>query len=471
MGISPGVRLGRFTVGKRLHEGGMANLFAVAGPRTRVPLVIKTPKLGRDHPLSSLMSFENEMQVLARLRGPHVPRLVASSGARLRPYLVMERIEGDALAQAAQRAPVGIEELRKLGMHLCRAVQALHRQDVIHLDLNPSNVRNRRSGEMVLIDFGMAYHAQLPDRHDAAFGEEEGTTPYIAPEQLHHVRSDSRSDIYAIGAILYQLATGHYPFGRPNLLSRNRRLVMPPSPPRYHRPDLPPWLQEIILKCLEMRPERRFASANEIAYLLAHPEAVRVGARGHSTRPPGWGQRLRGWWRRLFLKFNEQPGLRPYERLTTRPHVLVALDPDHSTEGLNDALRRAVRRLAHSEPHCYFTCLSVLPSSVHPSPGAATAPDVKRQAAIRDWAQALRFAPSRLVFQVLPGNPAHVIVDYARAHQVDMIVIGSRAKPDSRWRIGSVSAKVAAQAPCSVTVVRTRRDQKPESGKSFRKKE
>ncbi len=458
--ICPGARVGRYTVGRRLHEGGMANVYAVGKPRTRVPLVIKTPKLGRDHPLSSLMAFDNEMHVLARLHGPYVPRLVASSDSRPRPYLIMERIEGDALAQAARRAPIEIEELRKLGAHLCRAVQALHRQDVIHLDLNPSNVRNRASGEMVLIDFGMAHHAQLPDLHDAAFGEEEGTTPYIAPEQLHHVRSDSRSDIYAIGAILYQLATGQYPFGRPNVLSLAKRLVMPPLPPRCHRPELPAWLQEIILRCLEIRPERRFATANEIAHLLVHPEAVHVGARGHSTRPPGCWQRLHGWQRSLFQKFDEQPVLRPHERLTTRPHVLVALDLGHCSKALSEALRRAVRRLAHSEPHSYFTCLSVLPLQERASPGVATAPDVTRQVAMRNWAQALKFAPTRLVFQVLPGDPARAIVDYARQHQADMIVIGAGTGSALRWRLGSVSAAVAAQAPCSVTVVRTRQDDK-----------
>ena len=456
--LRPGARVGRYTVGARLHEGGMANVYAVGAARARPPLVLKTPKLGRDHPLSSLMAFENEMQVLARLRGPHVPHLVASGDPRERPYLIMERIEGDALAQAARRAPIEIDELRDLGVRLCRAVQALHHQNVIHLDLNPSNVRNRADGTMVLIDFGMAHHAQLPDLHDAAFGEEEGTTPYIAPEQLHHVRSDSRSDIYAIGAMLYQLATGHYPFGRPNLLSLAKRLAAPPLPPRCHRPELPAWLQEIILRCLEIRPEQRFATAKEIAHLLAHPEAVHVGARGHRTRPPGWWQRLRGWQRSIFQKFDEQPASRPHERLTTSPHVLVALDLGHCSEELGEALRRAVLRLARSEPHSYFTCLSVLPAQERAPPGAATAPDVTRQIAMRNWAQPLKLASPRLVFQVLPGDPARAIMDYAHQHQVDLIVIGARASSALRRHRGSVSAAVAARAPCSVTVVRTRRD-------------
>jgi serine/threonine protein kinase len=456
--IRPGTRVGRYTVGARLHEGGTANIFAVGSARTRPPLVLKTPKLGPDHPLSSLMTFENEKQVLARLRGPHVPRLIASRDLREQPYLIMERIEGDALAQAAKRAPIAIDALCKLGVRLCRAVQALHHQNVIHLDLNPSNVRNRANGEMVLIDYGLAHHAQLPDLHDAAFGEEEGTTPYISPEQLHHVRSDSRSDIYAIGAILYQLATGHYPFGRPNLLSLAKRLAMPPLPPRCHRPELPAWLQEIILRCLEIRPERRFATAKEIAHLLAHPEVVHVGKRGHRTSPPGWLQRLRGWQRSVFQKFDEYPAPRPYELLTTSPHVLVALDLGHCSEALGEALRRAVRRLARSEPRSYFTCLSVLPAKESAPCGATTAPDMMRQVAMRNWAQPLKLASPRLVFQVLPGDPARAIVEYAHQHQVDFIVIGARASSALRQHLGSVSATVAAQAPCSVTVVRTRRD-------------
>jgi nucleotide-binding universal stress UspA family protein len=275
---------------------------------------------------------------------------------------------------------------------------------------------------------------------------------------LHHVRNDSRSDIYAIGAMLYQLATGHFPFGRPNLLSLARRLATPPPPPRCHRRELPAWLQEIILRCLEIRPERRFATAKEIAHLLAHPDAVHIGVRGHRTRPPGWWQRVRGWQRSVFQKFDEQPAPRPYERLTTSPHVLVALDLGNCSEALGDALRRAARRLAHSEPHSYFTCLWLLTAPERAPRASATAPDVKRQAAMRNWAQPLRLASPRLVFQVLPGDPARAIVEYARQHQVDHIVLGAGASPGKRRHPGGVAIAVAAQAPCSVSVVRTRRD-------------
>lgn len=455
--LHPGARLGRYRIGKLLHEGGMAKLYAV---ETKQPLILKVPKLGPDHPASSLTAFENEMRILERLHGPHVPKLVASGDLATQPYLLLERIDGDELAQAARRAPLPVDEVCRLGRRLSRAVQALHHQNVIHLDLNPGNVRNRADGTLVLIDYGLAHHAALPDLHDSAYGEEGGTTATIAPEQLHQVRNDSRSDIYAIGAILYQLATGHHPFGRPNLLSLKRRLVAPPWPPRVYRPDLPPWLQEILLRCLETNPGLRYPTAKHIAHQLAHPETVPDTRRAHRRAPPGLVPRIHAWARSIFRKFDEGQPQRPYERLTTSPHVLVALDLAHCSEAQKEALRRAVRRLAASEPRSYFTCVSVIPEEDREQARQKrkTAPDIERQAAMRNWAQSLRLPAARLVFQVLPGDPARTLLGYARRHLVDHIIIGARGSSKLRQHLGSVSAAVAAQAPCTVTVVRTRRD-------------
>jgi serine/threonine protein kinase len=457
--LRPGARLGRYRIGKLLHEGGMARLYAV---EARQPLILKVPKLGPDHPVSSLTAFENELRVLERLRGPHVPKLVAAGDLATRPYLLLERLDGNDLAEAAARAPLPVDEVCRLGRRLSRAVQALHHQNVIHLDLNPNNVRNRADGTLVLLDFGLAHHAALPDLHDSAFGEEGGTTATIAPEQLHQIRTDSRSDIYAIGAILYKLATGRYPFGRPNLLSLKRRLVAAPWPPRVHRPDLPPWLQEIILRCLEREPEKRYATAKRIAHLLTHPESVPNTRRAHHRRPSGLANRTQDWARSIFQKFDATAAQRPYERLTTSPHVLVALNLEHCSEAQKEALRRAVRRLAASEPKSYFTCVSVVPEAdwEQARQRGKAAPDIGRQAAMRNWAQPLKLPGARIVFQVLPGDPARTLLGYARRHLVDHIVIGARGSSLLRQHLGSVSAAVAAQAACSVTVVRTRRDER-----------
>jgi len=454
--LRTGAKIGRYRIGKPLHEGGMAKLYDVPA---RQPLILKVPKLGPNHPESSLTAFENELRILERVRGPHVPKLLATGDLVRNPYLLMERVDGDELAQAAARAPVEIDTLRSLGARLSRAVHALHHQNVIHLDLNPGNVRNRADGSMVLIDFGIAHHAQLPDLHDAAFGA-AGTTAYIAPEQLHHVRNDSRSDIYAIGVILYQLATGEYPFGKPNLISLHARLEQVPPPPRVHRRDLPPWLQEVILRCLETRPEHRYVTAKRIAHLLTHPESVPDTRRGHRLKPPGAVQRTRAWARSIFQKFYSEYAERPYERLTTSPHVMVALDLVHCSEPQKEALRRAVRRIADSEAKSYFSCVAVVPGYVteQARERGLPAPDLAQQAAMRNWAQSLRLPEERIVFQVLPGEPVPTLLGYARRHVVDHIIIGARGSSMIRRHLGSVSSAIAAQAPCTVTVVRTRKD-------------
>jgi nucleotide-binding universal stress UspA family protein len=459
--VASGEHIDGFTVGACLHEGGMARLYRISHPHHRGPLVMKVPRLEPEAPLSALVAFENEMRILARLKGPHVPRLVATGDLRTTPYLVMEYVEGDALARAAASAPVEIGRLRDLGRRLALAVHELHRQDVIHLDLNPRNVRDRpETGEMVLVDFGMAHHAALPDLLDTAFGEQEGTTAYIAPEQLEQVRHESRSDIYALGVILYQLATGHYPYGRPNLLSLKKRLLRPPPPPRLHNPALPPWLQEVILRCLEIRPEDRYSTAKEVAYALAHPESVPLTRRAHATRDVPWPVRVRLWWRSLYQVFDEGEVLRPYERVRGAPHVVVALDLAHTSDTLAEALANAVRKFANAERHSYFTFLHVLPHE----PVAAAQPEVgaaQRLAELRHFADRLGLKPGRVFFQVMEGEPAAAILDYARTHVVDYIILGARASSALRRYLGSVSARVVAEAPCSVIVVRSRREPLP----------
>lgn len=455
--VRGGERIDGFKVGRLLHEGGMARLYRVAHARHRLPMVMKVPRLDPHAPPSAFAAFENECHILERLHGPHVPRFIAAGDLLHAPYLVMEYIEGDLLAQAARSAPHPPGEVVARMAPVCRAVHELHRQSVIHLDLNPRNVRVRANGEAVLVDFGIAHHAQLPDLIDAAYGGAEGTAAYIAPEQLAHVRSDLRSDIYALGVMLYELSTGRYPFGRPNLLSQRRRLIMPPRPPRAVEPGLPPWLQEVILRCLELRPEARYSTARQVAHSLMHPEDVVLTRRARLVRDAAAGTRIRAWWRSLYHRFDETTPLAPRERLARAPHVLVALDLARASAALQDGLRNVVQRLARSEPHSTFTCLAVVPPP--DVMRARAAPGVEAQVEMRHWAAPLRLSDERLNFVALSGSAvAATILKYARTHQVDQIVLGARGSSAVRRVLGSVAARVAAEAACTVTVVRTRRD-------------
>lgn len=453
--LGPGDRIAGFVLGPLLHEGGMSRLYGVTHPGYRLPLVAKVPRLGPGAPLAALAAIENEQRILERLHGPHVPRLMHAGELERTPCLVLEYVAGDAYARAVQEAPLPLERLRTLGIALCRAVHELHRQNVIHLDLNPGNVRARANGQAVLIDFGLAHHAAMPDMMDAAFGQDEGTAAYIAPEQVRHVRGDSRSDLYAIGVMLYLYATGAYPFGRPNLLSLTRRLYEPPVPPRRHVPDLPEWLQEIILRLLEVRPDDRYPTAREVAYLLAHPEAVVPTPRARRKRRPGLATRLKLRARSLYEAFDERPHQRPYERISAAPHVLLALDLAQTSEVLQQALRNAVRKFARGEPEVYVTCLNVVPAGVPPdeTDSAGT-----RLVAMRHFAHPLGLRPDRVFFHLAYGDPATAIIEYARAHVIDYIIVGARGSSRLRRLLGSVSSRVVAEAPCTVITVRSRRE-------------
>jgi serine/threonine protein kinase len=132
----------------------------------------------------------------------------------------------------------------------------------------------------VLIDFGLSYHNQLPDLLQEEFRLPYGTAPYMAPERLLGVRDDPRSDLFSLGVLLYFFTTGERPFGETETMrGMRRRLWRDPHPPRKLRPDYPPWLQEIVLRCLEIDPVWRHPTASQLTFDLAHPDQVKLTAR------------------------------------------------------------------------------------------------------------------------------------------------------------------------------------------------
>ena len=250
------------------------------------------PRLGPGEPSETVVTYEVEAMVHAALTGPHVPRFVAVGDLADQPYLVMEYVEGRSLRDWLGKGPVPAEEVARLGAALARAVHALHLQEVVHLDLKPSNVIFRPDGEAVLIDFGLAHHAHFPDLLAEEFRHPMGSGPYISPEQVLGVRRDPRSDVFALGAILYELVTGRYPFGAPTSQRALRhRLWQIPISPRRLVPDCPEWLQEVILRCLEAQAGDRYGLGGPGGH---RPEPPRAGDGGGAGPAPAaarrWGR-------------------------------------------------------------------------------------------------------------------------------------------------------------------------------------
>ena len=459
--LEPGTVLDGFRVGEQLHAGGMGVLYRVSGPDLGFPLVMKVPRLGHGEPGEAIVTYEVEQTVLAALHGPYVPRFVAAGDLATQPYLVMEWIEGRSLKEWTGRGPLPLTEVARLGGAIATAVHALHQQEAIHLDLKPSNVLLRPDGTAVLIDLGLAAHAHYPDLLAEELRHPIGSAPYISPEQVLGVRSDPRSDLFSLGVILYELATGKLPYGAPTSpAGLRKRLFRDPIPPRTLEPSVPSWLQEIVLRCLEPDARERYASAAQLAFDLAHPEQVPLGERAHRTRRRAGLRALVSWVRAAGLE--PKPAASPRAQLSSAPIVLVAIATSHGNEAQFEALREAVARLLSGKDATRLACVTV----IRPTPElggssaaeTATSQRIKHLMLLRHWAEPLRLPPGRVSFHTLEsGDPAGALLDYARQNHVDHVVIG--APPPGlpfKGLLGTIPTKVALDAPCTVTVVRPR---------------
>lgn len=458
LNLHPGSVVDGFRVCEKVHEGGMAVLYRVERDGEAMPMLMKVPRLEFGSHPSCYVGFEVEQMVMEVLTGPYVPRWVTRGVLEDTPYIVMEFVEGRTLHDLAEGAPLPPAEAARLVAALATAVYDLHRQEVIHLDIKPSNTIIRPNGEAVLLDFGLAHHGHFPDLVEEEFHKPVGTAAYISPEQVLGNRNDPRSDIYALGVILYQLCTGHLPFGAPATLGGfRRRLFMDPIPPRSHVADLPEWMQEIILHCLEVQVVKRYATASQLAFDLLHPDHVALTERASRLKRAGPMTVCLRWWHSL----GKQPGenMVPTQQISQAPQILVALDIGAGYETLLSEMQTVVRRAIETNENSRLVCVTVLEPDISTEQdyGQEIANSVytQRLVELHHWAAALQLPINRTRFHVLHGtNAATTLVEYARQHQMDQIIIGARGNSALRRILGSVSSRVAAEAHCTVTVVR-----------------
>jgi eukaryotic-like serine/threonine-protein kinase len=453
--ISPGAVIDGFRLEERVHQGGMAALWRVTKPGIDVPMLMKIPFLGEGADPAAVVSFEMEQMILPRLSGPHVPRVIAVGDLAVQPYVVMERIDGSSLLPRLDDLPLPYAEVAQLGVEIASALDDLHRQHVVHLDIKPSNIMLTPSGNVVLLDFGLSHHRQLPDLMQEEFRVPFGTAPYMSPEQLQGIRSDPRSDQFALGVLLYFFSTGVRPFGEgESLRAMRKRLWRDPIPPRKLRPDYPLWLQEIVLRLLEPEASWRYPSMAQVAFNLSHPEQIKLTARSEKLKRDTFSQVLR----RRFNTDLHWPIAQGGEPLHGAPIVAAAIDIAASAS-INDALRATAKRILATLPAARLACINVnrqhrialdttLDAEGHNK-------QIDRLVALRHWAEPLKLDSARLTVHVLEAtDPAEAILEFATNNRVDHILIGARDPSLMRSLLGSVSAKVAAEAACSVTIVR-----------------
>ncbi|MCU4182522.1 bifunctional serine/threonine-protein kinase/universal stress protein [Bosea sp. BH3] len=444
-----------FTLEEQMPSGGMASLWRARHPDLDVTAVLKIPFLDPGQDVSVVIGYEVEELVLKRLSGPHVPRYIRSGDLAETPYIAMEFVEGESLAKLARNAPLSPDEVALIGAKVAVALASLHAQEVAHLDLKPENVILAERGA-VLLDFGLSRHAGLPD----LLGEESrvpmGSAAYIAPEQVLGDRSDPASDIFALGGILYLLATGELPFDFPSTTAgMKRRLYHAPKPPSAINPKVPAWLETIIRKCLEVDRGRRYADAARVAFDLRHPDQVVI------TKP----QPRRSSWDRIVSAFQKRDDRQLTGAPTSRRReagpalILAAVDLAGGTDPLAQAVRAETARLVAARPDSRLACLTVLKTELigedSRADDAGRSAYIRRLVMLKDWAHPLGLPEERVSYHVVEAvSAADAIIRYAEHNQIGHIVIGARGASAVRRHLGSVSSKVVAQAGCSVTVVR-----------------
>jgi nucleotide-binding universal stress UspA family protein len=267
--------------------------------------------------------------------------------------------------------------------------------------------------------------------------------------------------------MLYHLATGARPFGAPtSVRGLRRRLYHEPVPPRLLRAEMPPWLQEVILHCLEVQPARRHQSAAQLAFELQNPDQVTLTERAERITRAALLTR----WKRWFKAIGAEPTFTggATDQAARSPILLAALDIAGAEPALLDAVRLTVQRMLQTEPGARLACLAVLKTNLIGSDELVEEDGSSRHLSmlvqLKHWAHPIVKAidphgnghAGRVTFHVLEApDAASAIVDYASKNQVDAIVLGARSSGGLRRYLGSVSAQVAAEAPCTVTVVRT----------------
>ena len=277
----------------------MASIFRATDTRTGKPVAIKVPHPEMESDPVFFDRFNRERDIGKSLDHPAVMKVFPDDD-RSQIYMVMEWVDGRLLRKILDEKKVlPPERAVKIAIGICDALSYIHTHGVVHRDLKPENIMVDENDNVKLIDFGIAGQAGARRLTFAKLSQVMGTPEYISPEQVKGKRGDGRSDVYALGVMLYEMLTGKAPFQGPNPFAiMNDRLLNNPIPPREINPNISPELQEIIYRAIERDPKNRYANAHEMKLDLEHPEKV-----GVSERPElhDWRKRRTPWVRKILF--------------------------------------------------------------------------------------------------------------------------------------------------------------------------
>lgn len=279
MALAPGMRLGPYEIEAPLGAGGMGEVYRARDTRLERTVAIKVLPDHLSCNANSRQRFEREARAISSLNHPHICALYDVGSQDGIDFLVMEYLEGQTLADRLQKGALPIEQLLKIGTEIADALDMAHRQGIVHRDLKPGNIILTTSGPK-LMDFGLAKPAQAELVSNASAGPTlsksltvegtiVGTFQYMAPEQLEGRDADARSDLFSLGAVLYEMVTGKPAFNGKTAASMVAAiLASEPTPITTLKPASPPELDRLIRSALAKNPDERWQSARDISIAL-----------------------------------------------------------------------------------------------------------------------------------------------------------------------------------------------------------
>jgi Tol biopolymer transport system component len=326
MNLAPGLRLGPYEIVAPIGAGGMGEVYRARDTRLDRTVAIKVLPAALAQSTQLKLRFEREAKAISALAHPHICTLHDVGSHDGIEFLVMEHLEGESLADRLSRGPLPVEDAIRYAIQIADALDKAHRRGIIHRDLKPGNVMITRTGAK-LLDFGLARsvdtEAVSPDSATIAHkpiteeGTIVGTVQYMAPEQLESRPADARTDIFAFGAVLYEMLTGRRAFGGKSRASVIASiLAAEPQPLSAAQPATPPALERVIRICLEKDPDDRWQSAHDVRLEL---EGLTLAeAKRERTRSSLWGwvaaaliaAAAVGWWALDRSNHERAPGVR-----------------------------------------------------------------------------------------------------------------------------------------------------------------
>jgi len=278
MPLTPGTRLGPYEIQSPIGAGGMGEVYRARDTRLGRDVALKILPESFARETDRLRRFEQEARAVAALNHPNILAIHDIGEQNGSPYLVSELLDGESLRSAADAAALPKSKTIEYGVQIAHGLAAAHEKGIVHRDLKPENIFVTRDGRIKILDFGLAKLTQktgkdsnevtLTSEHTAA-GVVMGTASYMAPEQVRGEAADPRTDIFALGAVLYEMLTGVRAFRR-DTAAETMTAVLKEDPPelssRGHA--ISAALERIVRRCLEKNPEQRFQSARDLSFAL-----------------------------------------------------------------------------------------------------------------------------------------------------------------------------------------------------------